>query len=73
MDFLDFKKLKTTNFSDGAYLVILAGVTPTDGIVLSLMKVVVGWPNPVLTTLQAIQDPPKDLLEVVHVILSGVL
>ena len=34
MDVLYFKKLKPTNFPNGAYLIILAGATPTNGILL---------------------------------------
>ena len=66
MESFDFKKLKPTNFPDGAYLVILAGAAPVDGVVLSQMKVVVGWPNPILTTLQGLQDRPRGLLATVH-------
>ena len=51
MDSFDFKNLEPTNFPDGAYLVVLSGAAPVDGVVLSRMKVVVGWPNPILTTL----------------------
>ena len=71
MDSFDFKKLKPTNFPDGAYIIILAAATPTDGVLLSHMKVVVGWPNPVLTTLQALQEPPQQLLETVNRFLQG--
>ena len=71
MDFFDFKKMAPTNFPDGAYLIVLAGSTPVDGVILSQLKVVVGWPNPILTTLQGLQDPPRDLLEAVHKFLQG--
>ena len=71
MDSIDFKQLKPTNFPDGAYLVILAGAAPVDGVVLLRMKVVVGWPNPILTTLQALQDSPRGLLAAVHQFLQG--
>ena len=71
MDAFDFKKLKPTNFPDGAYLIILVGATCTDGVLLLHMKVVMGWPNLVLTTLQALQEPPQQLLETVNRFLQG--
>ena len=71
MDAFDFKQLKPTNFPNGAYLVILASPAPSDGVVLSRLKVVVGWPNPVLTTLEVLPEPPHIFLAAVHNFLQG--
>ena len=71
MDSFEFKKIPPTNFPDGAYLVVLAGAAPVDGVLLSRMKVVVGWPNPILATLQGLQDPPRGLLAAVQQYLQG--
>ena len=71
MHAFDFKKLTATNYRDDAYLLVLAAPTPTKGVVLLRMNVVIGWPNPVLTTLQGLQEPPHLFLVSVHNFLQG--
>ena len=66
MEAFNFEKSKVNDFPNGTFLIILAGATPVDGIVLSRFKVIVGWPNPILTTPQGLQDPPNEFLEAVH-------
>ena len=69
MEVFDFKKLKATDFPIGTYLVIRAGAT--NSVMLSQMKVVVGWLNPILTTLQDLPEPPHLFLVSVQNFLEG--
>lgn len=48
MESIDFESIPCTEFPTGSYLVLHHGVIPTDGFVLSQVKVVGGWPNTVL-------------------------
>lgn len=48
MDFIIFDDLPPTEYPPGTYVILHHGRIPPSGFVLSQIKVVKGWPNPVL-------------------------
>lgn len=48
MSSVQYINLPTTPFPKGTYIVVHYGRIPPDGFVLSQVKLVFGWPNPVL-------------------------
>lgn len=57
MESFDYKSLPQTPYSSGTYVVLHHGEIPADGFALSQVKVVAGWPNPVLEASRR-EDPP---------------
>ena len=51
----DFDNLPMTPFPVGTYVVLHQGKLPAGGFVLSDVKIVPGWPNPVIET--CVKDP----------------
>lgn len=58
MNHIHFEHLPNTPFSPGTYVVIHYGKLPVDGFVLSQVKIVPGWPNPVLECARNDNAPP---------------
>ena len=56
MDSIQYDKLPFIAFPKGTYMVVHYGIVPSNGFVLSDVKIVQGWPNPVLEA--AHQDSP---------------
>lgn len=48
MESIDYKKLPRTPYPSGTYIVLHHGKVPAEGLVLSDVKIVPGWPNNVL-------------------------
>ena len=48
MNSIKFQELPSTPYPTGTYVLLHHGILPPDGLVLSQVKVVGGWPNPVL-------------------------
>ena len=48
MEAFQFEKIPTIPFPKGTYIVVHHGVIPGNGFVLSDVKLIHGWPNPIL-------------------------
>ena len=64
MESFDYKRLPSIPYPKGTYMVLHTGVIPASGFVLSDVKIISGWPNPVLEAARK-GNPPVAWLEVV--------
>jgi len=64
MDSFQFEKLPFIEFPKGTYMVVHHGVVPSRGLVLSDVKIIQGWPNPVLEACRT-AGAPSDWLKAV--------
>ena len=64
MDSIDFKSIPKTPYPTGTYVILHHGVLPPEGLVLSNIKTVPGWPNPVLETAR-VEGAPAPWLSVI--------
>jgi len=64
MESFHYKQLPFIPYPNETYMVLHPGVIPASGFVLSDVKIISGWPNPVLEAVQN-ATPPLIWLEVV--------
>jgi len=64
MDSFQFNKLRFIPYPKGTYIVLHHGVVPVSGLALSDIKIVEGWPNPVLEACR-VPGCPVSWLEVI--------
>ena len=57
MDSIQYDKLPFIAFPKGTYMVVHYGIVPSNGFVLSDVKIVQGWPNPLLEAARK-ESPP---------------
>ena len=53
MQSMEYDKLPKTEFPTGTYVILHTGTIPACGFVLSDVKIVQGWPNPVLESVRS--------------------
>ena len=64
MDSIQYDKLPFIAFPKGTYMIVHYGTVPSNGLVLSDVKIVQGWPNPVLEAARK-DSPPTQWLTTV--------
>jgi len=57
MESFHYKKLPSIPYPKGTYLLLHHGVIPASGLVLSDVKIIHGWPNPVLEACRTAETP----------------
>lgn len=65
MDLINFDNIPTTQYPRGTYVVLHHGKIPVQGFVLSDVKIVDGWPNPVLQASRLAEGTPTAWLEAI--------
>ena len=68
MDAINYHKLPPTPFPRGTYIIVHHGNVPPEGLVLSDVKIVPGWPNPVLEAVRRSTVVPSTWLEIVDLL-----